>query len=194
MVTDKARLDSPVMNAPGNGDAYARAFRETPFTMRVTDTEILYATSRGAKTRSRVQASAPASFSFKDKLDVIWKFEGGQWRIDQLEYVDWSPMVGSWRRAGRRGEPSLLLKILPGGNFLLFADRDRSYPSFRGTYSIDRGTITFTETSAADPTELDRSPGRYSFVVTRSKAELTRIYDDNRWRAERFDGPWSPAR
>lgn len=194
MLASQAVLDSPVMSAPGNAEAYIRAFQAEPFSLRVSNTEILYSTPRGAKTRSRVQAHRPASFSFNDKLDVVWQFEDGAWRISRMNYVDWSPMIGTWRRAGPRGQPSLELRILPGGNYLLFADRDRSYASFRGTYTIDRGTITLTDTSAADSSELDRSAGRYRFVVSGSRVDLKRIDDENGWRAERFDGLWSAAR
>jgi len=191
--TASAKLQSPVLPHPGSGDAYVRGALAEPFNMEVANTEILYATPTGAKTRSRAKVTAPARFSLDEKLEAIWRFEDGQWRISELEYPEWVPIVGTWRRAGVRGENSIELRILPGGGYLIYADRDRSVPTFRGSYTYEQGTIILTDSSAAVTGTLDRSPGAYAVVAGRDRADFRKLSDDNRWRSERFEGLWSAA-
>ncbi|GAB4170632.1 MAG: hypothetical protein Fur0032_09610 [Terrimicrobiaceae bacterium] len=188
-----ARLTSPVMARPSGPAEYASSLLANPFNMEVSNTRILYANQMGAKTRSSVRVSAPARFSVADQLDVRWKYDGGRWKIQEIDYVNWSPVIGNWRRAGQRGEPSIELRILPGGTYLVYADRDRSVPTFRGSYVLEAGMIRLTDTSAANAADLDRSEGRYVFFVTPTSLELRKSSDDNRWRAERFEGIWSPG-
>lgn len=187
------RLQSPVLPHPGSGDAYIRGALSEPFSMEVSNTEILYATASGAKTRSRARVSAPARFALDEKLEAIWRFENGQWRITELEYPEWVPVVGTWRRAGGRGENSIELRVLPGGGYLIYADRDRSVPTFRGSYTFERGTLVMTDTSSAIAGSLDKSPGVYAVIAGRDRADFRKLSDDNRWRSERFEGIWSAA-
>lgn len=190
-VADEATLKSPAMPRSGSLDQYLSAMLAEPFTMQVSGTEVLYANELGAKTRSRAKLTAPARFAIEDRLEVLWTIEDGQWKIREIDYPGWPPFVGTWRKAALAREASLELRILPGGNYLLYAERDRTIPSFRGTYSSGSGTITFVDTSASIASNLDPAEGRYAIVVSGSKADLRKISDSNRWRAERFEGIWS---
>jgi ketosteroid isomerase-like protein len=188
-----ARLRSPAMPRPGNPDGYLRAMLAEPFTMVVSGTEVLYANALGAKTRSRVHLSAPARFSIDGRIEVIWKLEDGRWKIDEIEYPEWPMFVGAWRKAALRGEESIELRILPGGTYLVYAERDRTVPSFRGRYEATAGTISFTDSSASSSANLDTSEGRYAVTVTRTNADFRKISDSNRWRTDRFGGVWTAA-
>ena len=186
-----AFLHSPMVPRGGNVDAYLRALLAEPFNMRVEDTRVLTADAKSARTRSRVQMFSPARFSLDERMDVQWVFEGGDWRIVRLEFPDWPRIVGVWKRAGLRGEPGLELRILPGGTYLIFADKDRSAPGFRGTWSWANGALTLSDSSALGRAALDGSPGVYAVVTTRSTAEFRLLADDNRWRSARFPGIWT---
>jgi hypothetical protein len=188
-----SRLRSPAMPRPGDPEGYLRAMLAEPFTMAVSGTEVLYANALGAKTRSRVRLSAPARFSIDGRLEVIWSLEDGRWKIREIEYPDWPMFVGTWRKAALRGEESIELRILPGGTYLVYAERDRTVPSFRGSYEATAGTISFTDTSASSSANLDTSEGRYAVVVSRTNADFRKISDSNRWRTDRFGGVWTAA-
>lgn len=186
-----AVLKSPAMPRRGPVQKYLSAMLAEPFTMQVSNTEVLYANELGAKTRSRVRLTAPARFAIDDRLEVLWKIEDGQWKIFEIDYPEWPPFVGTWRKASLAREESLELRLLPGGHYLVYAERDRTIPSFRGSYTSASGTITLTDTSASIASNLSPEEGRYAVVVSGSQADLRKISDAHRWRSERFGGIWS---
>jgi hypothetical protein len=182
------------MPRAGSVEDYLRRASLEPFSMRITHTEILYATGARAKTRSRAILSSPGKFSLDTRLDVTWAFEEGEWKIAVLSYPDWPAVVGTWKRANRRGEFPLELRILPGGTYALFAERDRSDATFRGSWTFANGALTLTDSTASPDADLNRSPGAYAVITTGNTAEFRLLADDNRWRSERFPGMWTSAR
>jgi len=192
--TANAIVQSPAMPQKGSPAEYARTTMNEPFRMDIASTEILYVNSQGAKTRSHARISAPARYALEEPIEALWQFEDGQWRISSLTYPEWPSIVGTWRRAGARGEHAIELRILPGGTYFVYASEDRTLPSFKGTYQLAGNQILMTDTSAAQSGTLSPEEGRYSVITSGSKAEFHKIEDENRWRAARFDGMWSAAR
>jgi outer membrane murein-binding lipoprotein Lpp len=189
-----AKVRSPAMPRPGSPDAYLSALLAEPFNMQVSDTRVLYANETGAKTRGNARLFAPARFTIDERIEVLWKLVDGRWKIVELDYPQWPPVVGTWRKAGLRGEPSIELRLMPGGGYLVYADKDRIIPTFRGQYQVRDGTVFLTDSSAADSSSLDTSEGRYAMIVLGPNAQLRKISDGNSWRSERFEGTWSAAR
>jgi len=188
------RAASPSMPKAASPDAYVKNYLADPFRLQIGQTEVLYSNEAGAKTRSRAHLSAPARFSLDEPLEVLWRFEGGQWKIVELEYPSWSAITGTWRKSGGRGEPSMELRVLPGGTYAVYAGADRSLARFRGRYTIESGTLTLVDSSAAEASDLDPSEGRYAVIVTRTNAEFRKISDENSWRSQRFEGIWTSSR
>ena len=185
---------SPSMPKAGAPEEYVKNFLADPFRIEIGQTEVLFANQAGAKTRSRARLSSPARFALDEQVEILWRLEGGQWKIAELEYPGWPAIAGTWRKSGNRGEPSMELRILPGGTYSVYADSDRSIPTFRGRYSVDSGTLVLADSSAADSSDLNTAEGRYALVITRTNAEFRKISDDNRWRSERFEGIWTSSR
>lgn len=116
-----ASVKSPAMPRRGTPKDYMAALMAEPFRMEISDTEILFANKIGAKTRSRVRLSSPARYSLDEPLEVLWKFENGQWRVQEIDFPAWPPFVGKWKKAGQRGESSIELRLIPGGQYLIYA-------------------------------------------------------------------------
>lgn len=182
------------MPRPGPPDAYLSALLAEPFNMQISDTHVLYANETGAKTRGSARLFAPARFSINERIEVLWKLVDGQWKIAELDYPQWPPFVGTWRKAGPRGEPSIELRLMPGDGYLVYTGEDRLVPTFRGQYRVQNDTIFLTDTSAEDSSALDTAEGRYAITVLGTNAQLRKISDGNSWRANRFDGTWSASR
>lgn len=162
--------------------------------MDISDTRILTATDTSVQTRSRVALSSPARFRLEERLGVKWVWESGDWKIAELRYPDWPTLVGVWRRAGARGESPLELRILPGGTYLFYADKDRTQPSSRGTWAWEQGALTLRETVSQAGLPRDESPGVYAVVVAGGVAQFRLLADDHRWRSARLPGTWAAAR
>ncbi len=189
-----ASVKSPAMPRRGTPKDYMTALIAEPFRMEISDTEILFANKIGAKTRSRVKLSSPARYSLDEPLEVLWEFENGQWRVQEIDFPAWPPFVGKWKKAGQRGEASMELRLIPGGQYLVYADRDHSLPTFRGRYRFEGNTLFLTDTSAADSGDLSTEEGRYVVVISGPSAEFRKVEDENRWRADRFEGTWTSSR
>jgi hypothetical protein len=189
-----ARLQSPAMPRTGGAADYTRTLATEPFRMEISGTEILFANNLGAKTRSRVKMTSPTKYSLEEPMEVRWVFEGGQWRIYEMEFPAWSPLLGVWRKAGPRGEPSMELRLIPGGQYLVYAERDRTLPTFRGRYRIEGSNILLTDSSASESSRLNTEEGRYVVILTGAAADFRKVTDENRWRADRFEGGWTAGR
>lgn len=189
-----ASVKSPAMPRRGTPKDYMTALIAEPFRMDISQTEILFANKIGAKTRSRVKLSSPARYSLEEPLEVLWKFENGQWRIQEIDFPAWPPFVGTWKKSGQRGESSMELRLIPGGQYLVYADKDRSLPTFRGHYRFEGNTLFLTDSSAADSGNLSTEEGRYVVIISGPSASFRKVDDENRWRADRFEGTWTSAR
>ncbi len=189
-----ARLQSPVMPRFGGAADYARSLAAEPFRMEVSGTEILFANNLGAKTRSRVRLNSPARYALEESMEVRWRFEDGQWRIYEMEIPSWSPILGTWRKAGPRGEPSMELRLIPGGQYMVYAENDRTLPTFRGRYRIEGSNLYLVDSSASVASNLNTEEGRYVVILTGTSADFRMVADENRWRADRFEGGWTAAR
>jgi hypothetical protein len=188
-----ASVRSPAMPRRGSPAAYLTALKSEPFRMEISGTEILFANQMGAKTRSRVRLSSPARFSLDEPLEVLWRFENGQWKIQEIDFPAWPAFLGTWKKAGPRGESSIELRIMPGGQYLVYADRDRTLPTFRGRYQSDGNTLSLVDSSAADSSQLSTEEGRYVVIITGPSASFRKLEDENRWRADRFEGTWTSS-
>jgi len=189
-----AKLQSPAMPRSGGAAEYTRTLASEPFRMEVSGTEILFANNFGAKTRSRVRLNSPARFTLEESLEVRWRFEDGQWRIYEMEFPAWSPILGVWRKAGPRGEPSMELRLVPGGQYLVYAERDRTLPTFRGRYRIEGSNLYLVDSSASVASNLNTEEGRYVVILSGTSADFRKVADENRWRSDRFEGGWTAAR
>jgi len=125
---------------------------------------------------------------------VRWRFEDGQWRIYEMEFPAWSPILGVWRKAGPRGEPSMELRLVPGGQYLVYAERDRTLPTFRGRYRIEGSNLYLVDSSASVASNLNTEEGRYVVILSGTSADFRKVADENRWRSDRFEGGWTAAR
>lgn len=189
-----AKLQSPSMPRTGGATDYTNSLGAEPFRMEVSGTEILFANNHGAKTRSRVKLTAATKYSLEESMEVRWRFEDGQWRIYELEFPAWSPLLGTWRKAGPRGEPSMELRLIPGGQYLVYAERDRTLPTFRGRYRIEGSNLLLVDSSASEASNLNTEEGRYVVILTGAAADFRKVTDENRWRADRFEGGWTASR
>lgn len=189
-----ASLQSPSMPRPGNGDQYVKQLLQEPFSMEILQTDLVYSTPTTALTRGTAKIFAPGKFSLTERIDVNWVVENGDWRIRSLEFTNWSNLLGTWKRAGLRGEPSIELRILPGGTYLVFAANDRVNPTFRGRYAIEGNHITMADNGADDPRTLQTGEGVYVITRTGNTAFFRKLSDANTWRSERFEGDWARHR
>lgn len=189
-----AFVQSPSMPRSGNGDQYIKRLLEEPFSLEIIQTDLVYSTPTSALTRGTAKVFAPGKYSMTERIDVNWVVENGAWKIRSLEYTDWSTIIGTWKRAGQRGEPSIELRILPGGTYLVFAANDRVNPTFRGKYAIEGNRITMADNGADDPRSLQTGEGVYEIIRSGPKAYFRKLSDANTWRAERFEGDWASYR
>ncbi len=189
-----ASLQSPAMPRSGGAADYTRSLLAEPFRMEVLGTEILFANNQGAKTRSRIRLNAPAKYALEESMEVRWRFENGQWRIYEMEFPSWSPVIGVWKKAGPRGEPSMELRLIPGGQYLIYAERDRTLPTFRGRYRIEGSNLYLVDSSASVASNLNTEEGRYVVIISGNSADFRKVADENRWRADRFEGGWTAGR
>jgi hypothetical protein len=185
-----ASIQSPITPRPGSVEKYLSALKAEPYQLEFGRTEVIYSLPRRAATRSEVTARAPGRFELKERVTVDWRVDNGYWRISRIVFSDWSPMVGTWRRSGPGREGLIELRVLPDGNYLVFAAGDFAVPAFRGRYRLERNNIAFADSSANDPQQLQTSEGSYRFARTPTGIDLSKIQDENPWRAERFAGLW----
>lgn len=189
-----ANVQSPAMPRMGGSADYTRSLMAEPFRMEVSGTEILFANNHGAKTRSRVRLNSPARYALEESMEVRWQFEDGQWRISEMEFPSWSPILGIWRKAGVRGEPSMELRLIPGGQYLVYAERDRTLPTFRGRYRIEGSNLYLVDSSASVASNLNTEEGRYVVIISGTSADFRKVADEHRWRSDRFEGSWTAGR
>jgi hypothetical protein len=191
--TKEARIQSPLTPRSGGVERYLSALKAEPYHLQFSNTETVYSLPRRVATRSDVVARAPGRFDLKERVIVEWRAADGYWRISRISFSNWSPIVGTWRRAGIKREGTIELRILPDGNYLVYLAGDYSEPEFRGRYSLEGNKIVLADTSSRNSQQLQRSEGSYRFVRTASGMDLSSIQDENSWRAERFEGLWSAA-
>lgn len=189
-----AVVQSPSMPRSGNGDQYIKRMLDEPFSLEVVQTDLVYSTPTTALTRGTAKVFSPGKYSMTERIDVNWVVENGDWKIRSLEYTDWSPLLGSWKKANLRGEPSIELRLMPGGNYLVFAANDRVNPTFRGKYAIEGNHITMADTGADDPRSLQTGEGVYVINRSGQTAFFRKLSDANTWRSERFEGDWASHR
>ncbi len=185
-----AAVQSPVTPRRTTVEKYLQIAAADRYMIAFSNTEIVYSLPSKVTTRSTVRAAAPEKFNLTEPVMIDWRFEDGQWRISRFSFPDWPPVVGVWRRSGLRGEGTLELRILPGGNYVVYVNEDYTLPKFRGQYQLDGNRITLTDTSAEDPKMFEKGSGSYLFVRTAAGAEFRKVQDDSNWRSERFDGAW----
>jgi hypothetical protein len=188
-----ASIQSPITPRPAGVEKYLSTLKAEPYELAFTRTEVVYSLPRRAATRSDVVASATGRFNLKERVTVDWRVEDGYWRISRIVFSDWSPIVGAWRRSGPGREGAIELRILPDGNYLVYLAGDYTAPQFRGQYRLEANRIIFTDTSSSDPRQLQSGEGSYLFVRTATGIDLRKIQDENSWRAERYEGIWSPS-
>lgn len=188
-----ASIQSPITPRPASVEKYLSTLKGEPYHLAFTRTEVVYSLPRRAATRSDAVASAVGRFTLKERVTVDWRVEDGYWRIARIVFSDWSPIVGSWRRAGLKREGSIELRILPDGNYLVYLTGDYTAPQFRGRYRLEANKIVFEDTSSSDPQQLQSGEGSYLFVRTATGIDLRKIQDENSWRAERYEGLWSSS-
>jgi len=191
--TKDASIQSPITPRAAGVEKYLNALKNEPYHLAFSRTEVVYSLPRRAATRSDVVASATGRFNLKERVTVDWRVEDNYWRISRLMFSDWSPIVGSWRRGGLKREGSIELRILPDGDYLVYLAGDYTAPEFRGRYRLEANKIIFADTSSSDPQQLQSAEGSYLFVRTATGIDLRKIQDENSWRAERFEGLWSPS-
>jgi hypothetical protein len=189
--TKEARIQSPLSPRASTVEKYLSALKAEPYDLQFSNTQVVYSLPRRAATRSDVTARAPGRFDLKERVIVDWRASDGYWRISRIVFPDWSSIVGTWRRAGIKREGTIELRILPDGNYLVYLAGDYAEPEFRGRYRLEGNSIVLADTSSKDPQLLERSEGTYRFVRTASGMDLQNVQDENRWRAERFEGVWT---
>lgn len=192
--TKDATIQSPLTPRPVGVEKYLTALKAEPYQLSFSRTEVVYSLPTRAATRSDAVASAPGRFDLKERVTVDWRVENGYWRISRILFPNWSPIVGTWRRGGLRGEGSIELRILPDGKYLVVLAADASTPEFRGIYRVESNRIVFADTSSNDPHNLQTGEGTYVFLRTATGIDLRKVQDENSWRAERFEGPWVAPR
>ena len=133
--TKDATIQSPLTPRPVGVEKYLTALKAEPYQLSFSRTEVVYSLPTRAATRSDAVASAPGRFDLKERVTVDWRVENGYWRISRILFPNWSPIVGTWRRGGLRGEGSIELRILPDGKYLVVLAADASTPEFRGHLS-----------------------------------------------------------
>jgi hypothetical protein len=191
--TKDASIQSPLTPRPAGVEKYLSALKAEPYQLSFSRTDLVYSLPRRAATRSEAVARAPGRFDLKERVTVDWRVDGGYWRISRIAFSDWSPIVGTWRRSGPGREGLIELRVLPDGNYLVFVAGDYSVPAFRGRYRLERNHVAFADTSANDFQQLQTAEGSYVFVRTPTGIDLRKIQDENAWRTERFEGPWTAA-
>ncbi len=189
-----AIIQSPVSQRGANVDRFLSAYAASAYTTTIHSTELIFSLPERAVTRSEVTVSQPGQYSMKEQMVVDWVFKDSAWRISRIRFPGWSSFLGTWRRAGARGEGSIELRLLPGDTYLVFLKDQTSLPAFRGKYTIEGNLVTLTDFSADDPSALDRGEGRYRITRTSTGASFVKVEDANIWRSERFDGPWTASR
>jgi hypothetical protein len=142
-------------------------------------------------TRSVASANAQGRFSLRENVTVDWRLEDGHWRIARLRFTEWPVIIGTWRKAGRKNEGSLELRVMPGGRYVIYTGDDYSMPAFKGRYRLEGNRITFADTFSDNPREFQSAEGAYLFVREGQGMNLQKVNDGNTWRTERFEGSWS---
>ncbi|HEY5742935.1 MAG TPA: hypothetical protein VIS99_10375 [Terrimicrobiaceae bacterium] len=191
--TKNATIQSPITPRPASVEKYLTALKAEPYHLGFARTEVIYSFARRAATRSDAVAGAVGRFNLKERVAVDWQVEDGYWRISRIVFSNWSPIVGTWRRAGQKREGSIELRVLPDGNYLVYLGGDYTAPQFRGRYRLEANKIVFEDTSSSDPAQLQRGEGSYLFVRAAAGIDLRKIQDENPWRSERYEGVWSSS-
>ena len=192
--TKDARVQSPITPRPVSVDTYLKALAIEPFGVMFSNTELVYAFTERAVTRSDVVAGAPGKFNLKERVTVDWRLEEGYWRISRILFPDWSSILGTYRRSGQRGEGSLELRLMPGGRYVIYTAENFSTPEYRGQYTVDGNRITMADTASDDPKKFQPATGTYVLTPVSTGMNFQKISDDNTWRTDRFDGVWIIAR
>lgn len=192
--TKDATIQSPLTPRPVGVEKYLTALKAEPYQLAFSRTEVVYSLPTRAATRSNAVASAAGRFDLRERVTVDWRVEDGYWRISRILFPDWLPIVGTWRRNGLKEEGSIELRILPDGKYLVLLSTDASTPEFRGLYRVESNRIVFADTSSNDPHKLQTGEGTYVFLRTATGIDLRKVQDENSWRAERFEGPWTAPR
>lgn len=189
--TKEARIQSPLTPRSSGVERYLSALKADPYHLKFIKTEVVYSLPERVATRSDIVARAAGRFDLKERVIIEWRVKDGYWRISRISFSDWSPIVGTWRRSGPRREGSIELRILPDGNYLVYLAGDSSEPEFRGRYRLEGNSIILEDSSAKDPQQLQRTAGSYLLMRTATGMDFRKVQDENPWRAERFEGPWT---
>lgn len=185
-----AIVQSPVTTRPVSADVFLAKAAEKRFRWVFTSTEVLYSTRQSASTRSRAQFTAPGGGTLAETVLVDWKFEDGFWRISRIEFPDWQPVLGEWKRSGVRGEDDMFLSVFPGGTFVLYVGRDHSLPALRGRYTVSGNMITFIDQFSGDTDRFGKGTGTYGYSISGPSMTLRAIGEDGNWRSQNFPGIW----
>jgi hypothetical protein len=189
--TRDALIQSPVTPRPAGVAQFLGALQADPYAISFSNTETIYSLPGRAVTRSVGSANAPGRFALKETVTVDWRVEDGDWRIARLRFTEWPVIIGTWRKAGRKNEGSLELRVMPGGQYVIYTGDDYSMPTFKGRYRLEGNRITFADTFADNPRDFQPAEGTYLFVREGNGVNLRKVGDDNTWRSERFEGTWS---
>ncbi len=189
-----AVIQLPATPRSSSVEQYLKAVQTDPSTLAVSGTEIVYSFPGRAATRSALAISSSGQATLREQLTVDWVLEDGYWRISRMIVTGWTPILGTWRRSGQRGEGSIELRVLPDGSYLVYLGEDYLLPAFRGRYVLEGNKITFTDSSAADSRLFQAGSGSYVFVRTANGMTLRAIEENNTWRAERYEGAWLAGR
>ncbi len=192
--TKDARVQSPITPRQVSVDAYLKALAVEPYGIVFSNTELVYAFTDRAVTRSDVVAGAPGKFNLKERVTVDWRLEDGFWRIARILFPDWPSILGTYRRSGQRGEGSIELRLMPGGRYVIYTAENFSTPQYRGQYTVDGNRITMSDTASDDPKKFQPASGIYVLTPGSTGMNFQKISDDNTWRTDRFDGLWIVAR
>lgn len=188
-----ALIQSPVTPNSAPLDTFLARAAQRRFQWNFTDTEILLSMRESARTRGLARMLSPGKFSILEAVTVNWQLEDGAWKISRIEFANWPPLLGEWKRSGLRGEPTILLTIQPGGTFSVSAEEDRTSPSLRGRYQLLANKIIFMDDLSSDPKRFKTGLGSYLFSSSGRTLTLSKVEDENSWRSDRFDGIWAVA-
>lgn len=189
-----ATIQLPATPRSAGVEQYLRAAQSDPSTLSIGDTEIVYSFPGRSATRSALTIASSGQGTLREQLTVDWVLEDGCWRISRMVVTGWTPILGTWRRSGQRGEGSIELRILPDGSYLVYLGEDYLLPAFRGRYVLEGNKITFVDSSASDSRLFQAGSGSYVFVRTANGMTLRTIEENNTWRAERYEGAWLAGR
>ena len=191
--TKGAMVQSPLTPRPASVEKYLQTLAAEP-TKSISARRRWSIPCRGERPPQRGYGGCPRAVQLERARHRRLARGGRYWRISKIVFSDWSPIVGTWRRAGLKQEGSIELRLLPDGNYLVFLADDNLQPAFRGRYRLEGNRMMFADFSSKDPQQLQTGEGSYLFLRTAAGLDLRKVQDENPWRGERFEGVWQASR